>query len=185
MIKKNFIIIVLVLLSSIVNAVKIDGVSFKKEYTLGKQKLLLRGYSTLNYMLFIKAYTGAFYLKSEIASDQALSETPRIIQLYYFHKISAADFRNATIEMIKKNTTAVEFQKIKDQVDTFNGLYKDVKPGDRYTASYLPGHGTTLYLNKEALGTIKGSEFSKAFFSIWIGEEPIDEKFRDRLLGKK
>ncbi len=184
-IKSFFIIIALISWSMNINSAEIDGVSFQDEYIVGKEKLLLRGYSTLTYMLFIKAYSGALYLRSEISSEQALGETPRIIQLHYFHKISAVDFRNATVEMIKKNTSSAEFQKIKDQLDTFNGFYKDVNPGDRYTAAYFPSHGTTLYLNKKALGTLKGSEFSKAFFSIWIGQKPIDKKFRDRLLGKK
>jgi hypothetical protein len=50
--------------------------------------------------------------------------------------------------------------------------------------TYIPGKGTTLSYNTIPLGTIEGIEFSKALFSIWIGENPIDEGFRDRLLGK-
>ena len=164
---------------------EIDGIYFKDEYSQSGIKHTLRGYAILNYMVFIKAYAGALYLPQETASDKALSETARIIELYYYHKISAEDFRESTIEMIRKNTTSAEYDRIKNQAGIFNGFYKDVNPGDRYRAEFIPGKGTTLYLNGGTLGTLKGDEFSKAFFSIWIGKNPIDRKFRDRLLGNK
>ena len=172
-------------LSSTLKSAEIDGIFFKDEYSASTNKLPLRGYAILNYMLVIKAYAGALYLKSELPSEQALTETPRILELYYFHKISAEDFRTSTAEIIRKNTTSDEFSRITRQLEIFNTFYRDVNPGDRYRAEYLPGSGLTLYLNGKSLGTIKGSEFSKAFFSIWIGKNPIDKKFRDILLRRK
>jgi len=166
------------------HSAQIDGVDFKDIYSSPSGDLNLRGYSILNYMIVIKAYAGALYLNPSINSGQALTGTPRILELYYFHKIAADDFRDSTIEMIKKNTDSAGFSRIKNQVDKFNTFYRDVIPGDRYRAEYTPENGTTLYLNGKTLGTIKGDEFSKAFFSIWIGKNPIDKKFRDRLLGK-
>lgn len=161
----------------------IEGISFKDDYDVNNIKLPIRGYAVLNYMLVIKAYAGALYLPSGLPPALALSETPRILELYYFHEISADDFRVSTIEMIKRNTTPEEFLRIEPTMNTFNGFYKKVKPGDRYRAEYNPLKGTTLYLNGKALGSVKGGEFSKAFFSIWIGKKPIDKKFSNRLLG--
>lgn len=183
-IKIIFLITALILSGSTLNSAQIGGIFFNNEYTLSSVKLSIRGYSILNYMMLIKAYAGALYLESGTPPDQALSDKPRIIELYYFHKISAADFSESTMEMIKKNTNTQVFSRIKNQVDIFNGFYSDVKPGDRYRAEYTPAKGTTLFLNGKTLGTIKGAEFSKAFFSIWIGDNPIDKKFRDALLGK-
>ena len=179
-------ILTMLLIFSVNNlhAAQIDGVDFKDIYSSTSGSLNLRGLSILNYMVVIKAYAGALYLKPSTSSDQALSAAPRIIELYYFHKISADDFRESTIEMIKKNTDSAEFRRIENQLNTFNTFYRDVVPGDRYRAEYTPENGTTLYLNGRAMGTIKGDEFSRAFFSIWIGKNPIDKKFRDRLLGR-
>jgi len=167
------------------NSARIEEVYFNDEYSITGVKLSLRGYSILNYMMIIRAYAGALYLENLTPSDQSLYDKPRILELYYFHKISAEDFRESTIEMIKKNTDPAGFSRIKKQINTFNAFYRDVNPGDRYRAEYNPDKGTTLYLNGKSLGTINGNEFSKAFFSIWIGKNPIDKKFRDRLLGKK
>ncbi len=167
-----------------VHSAEIDGVYFNDEYSAGGKKLSLRGYAILNYMLVIKAYAGALYMENGTPSSSVLGETPRILELYYFHKISAEDFRESTIEMIKRNTTGTEFGIISERLNRFNSFYRGVKPGDRYKAEYIPGRGTTLYLNGTPLGTIQGNDFSKAFFSIWIGRDPIDKKFRDKLLGR-
>lgn len=163
---------------------EIDGIFFNDEYVVGNRKLPLRGYAILNYMLVIKAYAGALYTESGVPASAVLGDTPRILELHYFHNISAEDFKASTIEMIKRNTTPPEFSALGDRLNTFNGFYRSVKPGDRYRAEYIPKKGTTLYLNGKNLGTVDGNDFSRAFFAIWIGKNPIDKKFRDRLLGK-
>ena len=61
--------------------------------------------------------------------------------------------------------------------------FRDVGAGDRYALTYQPDIGTTLSLNGEPLGTIAGSDFARAYFGIWLGDEPLRKKFRDRLLG--
>lgn len=184
--KAIYAIILLLLLpvASDLRSAEIDGVYFNDEYSAGNRKLNIRGYAILNYMLVIRAYAGALYMENGIPASSVLGETTRVLELYYFHKISAEDFRVSTVEMIKRNTTVEGFGKISERLNTFNTLYRDVKPGDRYRAEYIPGRGTTLYLNGRPLGGVPGNDFSKAFFSIWIGRDPIDRKFRDKLLGR-
>ena len=170
--------------TSDLQSAEIEGVYFNDEYTAGSRKLNLRGFAILNYMLVIKAYAGALYMESGVPASSVLGEIPRILELFYFHNISADDFRKSTIEMIMRNTTDAEFGIISERLSRFNSFYRDVKPGDRYRAEYIPGRGTTLYLNGRSLGTVPGNDFSKAFFSIWIGRDPIDKNFRDKLLGR-
>jgi hypothetical protein len=171
-------------LTADLRSAEIGGIYFNDEYTAGNRKLFIRGRAILNYMLVIKAYAGALYMESGTPSSAALGEFPRILELHYFHDISAGDFRESTLEMMRRNTTEAEFAAISERIVAFNRLYLSVKAGDRYRAEYIPGRGTTLYLNARELGTVTGSDFSRAFFSIWIGRDPIDKKFRDRLLGK-
>jgi hypothetical protein len=33
-------------------------------------------------------------------------------------------------------------------------------------------------------GTIKGLDFKKAVFSIWLGEKPADSKLKKKMLGE-
>jgi hypothetical protein len=44
--------------------------------------------------------------------------------------------------------------------------------------------GTELALNGVPRGVIQGADFAAAIFSLWLGDQPIDERFKRSLLGK-
>lgn len=164
-------------------AVKIEGISFEESYRADDTQLHLRGYGLLRYLVFIKAYVGAFYMPPHEDAARALGPTPRRLELSYFHAISGADFAEATRQKIADNVTPETLAGIAERLERFNGFYRDVQPGDRYALTYLPGKGTELSLNGTPLGRIEGEDFAAAVFAIWLGPDPIDEGFRDTLLG--
>jgi hypothetical protein len=170
--------------SSPLPAAQIEGVDFENSVIINGENATLRGTALLRYIIVIKAYAGAFYLREGVSGKDALEDAERRLVLHYFHAIPAEDFAEATREMIKKNVTIARFNALQPEIAQLNALYKDVKPGDEYTATYVPDRGTELALNGRVLGVVPGSEFSAAFFSIWIGKHPIDKGFRDKLLGK-
>jgi len=169
-----------------VQAVGTEADAFAEQKTIDGYLLTLRGTGVLRYMVFIKAYQGAFYLQEGKTADQALDErAARCLVLHYLQEIRAEDFAAATKEMIKKNVSPDRFASLVPKIEKFNGFYRDIAPGDRYTAAYIPGGGTRLWLNDKLLGRVEGAAFASAFFAIWIGDHPIDKTFRDRMLGKR
>ena len=82
-----------------------------------------------------------------------------------------------------RNISAEEIDRLRAKIDYHNSLYVDVKPGDRYSLTYTPGVGTELALNGTPLGVIEGADFAAAIFSLWLGENPYDKRFKDALLG--
>ena len=54
---------------------------------------------------------------------------------------------------------------------------------DVYDIIYLPGTGTSLYINDELIDTVEGFEFKKALFGIWFSDETELPKLRDAMLG--
>lgn len=170
--------------ASTAGAETIEGVSFDPRATVNSEVLTLRGVALLRYMVFIKAYVGAFYLQQDTEIENVFGNVERRLVLHYFHGISAKDFAEATAEMIRKNVPSDRFLVLEPKIEQMNALYRDVEPGDRYAATYIPGKGTELALNGRPLGVVEGGEFSAAYFSIWIGKNPIDEGFRNKLLGK-
>jgi Zn-dependent metalloprotease len=70
-------------------------------------------------MLFIKAYSGALYLRSEIPSEQALGETPRILQLHYFH----TNVKTVNLNHSTSGSTAYTFTGTANTVKEINGAY--------------------------------------------------------------
>ena len=162
----------------------VEGVTFSREVRAGDSTLTLRGYGLLRYMVFIKAYVAAFYLPERIRSEDALGDVPKHLEIEYFHDINAQDFAKATTSSISRNLSLMTFQRLKPKIDEFNALYRDVKAGDRYALTYVPGKGTTLSWNNTPLGTVASNEFAVGLFGIWIGPNPLDTGLKRLLLGE-
>jgi hypothetical protein len=165
------------------NAAEIEGVTFSDTYTADELILELRGCGLLRYMVFIKAYVGGLYLPKDISAGQSLSRVPKRLEVEYFHSIKGKDFGQATNKIIAKNVDPETLERLQPKIDYHNSLYEDVKPGDRYSLTYIPGKGTELTLNGVPKGIVKGSEFADALFSVWLGPNPIDKSFKKQLLG--
>jgi hypothetical protein len=164
-------------------AAEIEGIYYDDEYVVGDTKLRLVGTGLLRYWGF-KAYTGALYLEEGVAVVDVLSDKAKRIELEYFRAIKGEDFGPATIKSIEKNVDASTIERIRPQIDYHNSLYEDVKPGDRYSLTYIPGRGTELALNGKPKGTIEGAEFAAAVFTIWLGRVPISQSFKRQIMGR-
>ena len=165
-------------------AAEIEGVTFEERIRVDGEDLQLRGTALLKHLIVIKAYVGALYVPEEISAEKVLTDEPKALLLHYFHEIPAADFAKATTKMIEKNVDEAEFQTLKPRIEQMNALYETVSPGDEYQAAYIPGVGTSLALNGEKLGVVPGARFARAYFAMWLGENPISKSFRDRLLSR-
>lgn len=166
-------------------AAEIAGVTFADNHKVGETNLMLVGTGLMRYLVFIKAYVGALYMEEGIPSDKVLSDVAKRLELEYFHPIKAEDFVYSTNELIARNVDASTIARLQPRIDRLNALYENVTPGDRYSLTYIPGVGTDLALNGESKGTIEGSDFAAAVFSMWLGPQSIDESMRNSLLGKK
>ena len=164
-------------------AAQLEGVDFADRVRAGEVTMGLQCVGLLRYKLFIKAYVAALYLGGGAVDGDALADVPRRLELSYFWSIRGADFGTAGDQILAQNVDAKTFAALRARLDRINALYRDVKPGDRYSLTYIPGVGTELALNGGPLGVIDGADFGAAYFRIWLGEHPIDDRLRDQLLG--
>jgi hypothetical protein len=165
------------------STIQIDNVRFDMKINADNQQLRLQGAALLRVMMFVKAYAGALYLPEFAPPEKALDPIAKHLVLEYYHPIASEDFAKATRTKILENVDAVEAERLNSRIEDLAALYRDVQPGDRYGLTYVPGEGTRLSLNDEVLGSIPGDDFARAVFSIWLGANPIDNAFKDRLLG--
>jgi len=80
-----------------------------------------------------------------------------------------------------------EFLKtIQTRIDYFLGMLKNSgkkpKKNKHITFLYLPGNGTKVYFEDEFLGEIKGHDFKRALFGIWLNSNCADPKLRDEAI---
>ena len=60
----------------------------------------------------------------------------------------------------------------------------NVESGQTLTAVYSPKQGTLFYHDGRQIAKIPGSDFSKAFFGIWLDPKTSAPKLRTELLGQ-
>ena len=162
---------------------EVENVVFDKQVVVGKQALEIKGAGVLRYLRFIKAYAGALYTQPGLTPETVLSDTPKRLEIEYFHALKGKDFGPATYKGLSDNLDAGEIERLRPRIDYHNSLYVDVQPGDRYALTYVPGVGTELALNGKPMGVIEGADFAAAIFSIWLGKNPYDRQFKNALLG--
>ena len=80
-----------------------------------------------------------------------------------------------------------EFLKtIQSRIDTFLGMLeksgKKPKRNKHLTFIYIPNKGTKVYFESELLGVIKGHDFKRALFGIWLNNNCADSKLRDKAI---
>jgi hypothetical protein len=163
----------------------IENVQFDTAYEASGVRLALQGIGLFRYMKFIKAYVGALYHEEGLGPDDILGDRPKRLEIEYFHALKGEDFGKVTDRFMARNVDAETLGRIRPQVEYHNSLYRDVRPGDRYALTYIPGRGTELSLNGDALGVIPGAEFAAALFAMWLGADPMNEDFKRQLLGSR
>jgi hypothetical protein len=168
-----------------VQALSVENVTFADSVSIGGTPVPLHNAALLRYLKFIKAYVAALYLPEGVSAEKVLSDVPKRLEINYLVSIKGSDFGKGAEPTLKLNHTPAELAKLRSRIDRINSTYQDVKPGDRYALTYLPGRGTELALNGKPLTVIEGADFAAAYFGIWLGRDSIDDKLkRDLLKGR-
>lgn len=164
------------------SAAELLGVTFAERIAAGETALTLVNVAALRWKLLLRPYVGGWYVASGTDPRRWRDDVAKRLELEYFYSIAGKDFGPAGEQVLAENVSPEALVALRPRLARIAALYVDVKPGDRYALTYLPGHGTELAKNGNALGVIEGADFAAAYFSIWLGEKPISESFRDRLL---
>jgi hypothetical protein len=165
------------------DAATVQGVRFEDRVVLGEDASLdLCAAELLRYKRIFRGYVAALYLEDCGRRDAVLADAPRRLELSYFWSIPGSLFGSAAEEVLARNLSPAELAALRDRLEALHAKYRDVDPGDRYALTYRPGVGTELSWNGNPLVTVPGEDFARAYFAIWLGDEPLDADLRDRLL---
>ena len=104
------------------------------------------------------------------------------LQLHYLRNIKKNTILKSANRMLEKNLAPDELRQIQEQVDKLHQAYTDVRSADRAALHYHPNHGTTLFLNDKPCITLKGKDFARLYFQIWLGQRPVSPAMRENLL---
>ena len=184
--RRQFIVSALIALCSLLSgtpSLADPRAQFSPEAVVHGQTLPLRGAGRLVWMRVVTVYDAALYLPADVPGKDVLGDFPKRLELRYHISIKGEKFGGSAVPFLEKNVSREELARLKPRLERLNGLYRDVKEGDRYALTYAPGKGTTLSLNGTPLGTIEGADFAAAYYAIWLGAKPISDTMRDELMG--
>jgi hypothetical protein len=162
----------------------VDGVAFTRSYAAEGVSLRLHNAALLRYKVFFRGYVVGLYLPDGAEPAAALGDVPKRLEFHYFWDIPGPEFGKAGERVLARNVDGPTMKALRDRLDRIDRAYRDVKAGDRYALTYLPGKGTELSLNGAPLLVVEGADFAAAYFSIWLGGKPIDDGLKKELLRK-
>ena len=137
-------------------------------------------------ILFIELYSIALYLQEKSRDaigicyeDETMTLTTvitsKIIDRKMFVESITEDF-----ERVTDNNLAP----LQERIDrTLAMLHEPIVKNDVISFAYEKGVGTHFIKNGKELGVIEGQDFKFALYKIWLGDEPVNNKLKNELLG--
>jgi hypothetical protein len=157
------------------------GVFFENEITLVGNQLTLHGIGLLRWKYVVKVYLVGLYKPAGVPVDQVLQDVPKRLEYYFFVDMKASDFQDTGFQLMAQNVGEEKARSLMKELEIFNSFYRDVKAGQRYAFSYVPGQGLEMELDGDVLGKVEDAEFAAAYMSIWLGPEPVSRGLQEGL----
>ena len=148
-------------------------------------KLILNGYGT-RVIFFMKVYVGSLYLETHSADAEKLinDNAPMAIRIDVISEMVTADaMKKALSDGLEKSTnsnTDLISNEIAQLTASFNST---VKAGDFFEFIYIPAIGTNVLKNNKLVELIPGIDFKRAFFGIFLSNNPIQKNLKKAMLG--
>ena len=179
-------VLTLVVMSSVCNAEKIEGIDMPDSLEVGKSKLVLNG-AGVRSKFFMDLYVGGLYLQNKSNNPQEIIEAnqPMAIRLHIISSlITSKKMENATMEGFE-NATKGNIEPIKSEIERFISVFKEnIEKNDIFDLLYIPGEGLEVYKNDELKSRIHGLAFKQALFGIWLSDKPAQKSLKEEMLGK-
>jgi hypothetical protein len=164
----------------------IEGVELAPSVELGGKMLVLNGAGVRR--LIVKIYVAALYLPKKSSDGEAILHSGEAwrLQIHMLRDISAEQLTASIEGSLQQTLTDAERAPLATQLEQLDTALRSLPPmkkGSRISIDYLPDHGTTLVLDGQERGTMRGADFGSGMLRIWLGSHPRDPALRDALLG--
>ncbi len=167
------------------SAGKKAGVTMPDQIVVAGKQLYLNGMGLREATwLGIDVYVAGLYVEhptSDAATLIRSNETKQMV-MKFVRDVGRKDILKAWNDGFANNAT-VPTSQIKAEIDQLNAWMPSFKEGDTLFFTYVPGQGVAVQINGERKGMIKGDDFARSLFSIWVGPKPPTKDLKKGLLG--
>jgi hypothetical protein len=185
--KKILLMLCCVLLNWNAFAAEVEGVKLPDTLYVGERVLVLNGAGVRSMFIF-DMYVAALYLTEKKGSSDAIlsSDSGKRMEMHMLRNVSSDTLSKSFSKSIRLNLTQAELAALDVQLKQMSALFSmmsEAKEGDVLTMDYLPGRGTEISFNNVTIGTIEGAAFNAALLKVWLGNKPVQERLKKKLLG--
>jgi hypothetical protein len=151
------------------------------------QPLVLNGMGAREATVFnVDVYIAGLYLPEPVRDGTSvLREMPMMrIALELVRDVGRGEMNEAIREGFERNA-GNRMPMLEARVQRFEALIPDLGEGDEVAFTYRPeGAGAVVvHVNGQLRGRIEGTDFARAFFAIWLGDQPPNAALKRGLLG--
>ena len=137
-------------------------------------------------IFFMKVYEGSLYLETKSANAQDIInlDAPMAIRIDVSSQMVTADAMKKALSEGLEKSTGNNTDSIMKEINQLSSSFDTaVSTGDYYEFIYLPELGTHVLKNSLLVELIKGIDFKKAFFGIFLSDNPIQKNLKKAMLG--
>lgn len=170
------------------NKFMVNGVEIPRTLEFKGKMMSLNGVGERS-KFWTDLYVQALYLTSLSQDPKQIlnSETEMAISLHITSGlVSSKKLAKALAKGMEKSVGEQGIIKFAKELEELEALLstEDTKVGDIFELTFNPlDESLWITKNKEYKGKIKGLEFKKAFYGIWLSENPVDKGLKQDLLG--
>jgi hypothetical protein len=152
-----------------------------------KENTLIKNGQGTRIIFFMKIYEASLYLENESSNAQEIIslDSPMAVRIDVTSEmVTASAMKKALREGLEKST-GNNTKSISNEIDQLSSSFNSsVSSDDYYEFIYLPERGIHVLKNHEMIDLIKGMEFKKAFFGIFLSDNPIQKNLKKAMLGR-
>jgi len=175
----------LILIFGVFLALPIYGADTPDQIEYQGSTMIKNGQGT-RIIFFMKVYEGSLYLemKSANAQDIINLDAPMAIRIDVSSQMVTADAMKKALSEGLEKSTGNNTDSIMKEINQLSSSFDTaVSTGDYYEFIYLPEMGTHVLKNSVLVELIKGINFKKAFFGIFLSDNPIQKNLKKAMLG--
>ena len=167
----------------------VNGVIVPRHIDFKGKQLELNGFGTRS-KLWMDVYVQALYLSVLSQDAEAILNSNSVMGIRIqitSSLVTSKKLSKAFEKGLRKSIGEENIEKIRPQADILEKLIgrEPTVEKDFFNLIYSPEDTSIwVYKNDKLEGKIPGLEFKKAFFGIWLSDNPVDSDLKNDLLGK-
>ena len=150
-------------------------------------ELKLNGAALRKFYGIVNTYIGELYVENTSQSPSEIIESNTYKRMVFhgmLKKVSGRRMAKAMYDALQLNTTKEEAIALEHRLIQLIDMFdRRLMRGQEGYIEWVPGLGNRIVIAGEVRGILPGKDLSDAMLRIWIGDEPVGQRFKKQILG--